>query len=126
MLPYRRLPAGSLAPLVDVRLEWGGRVDSIIGILDTGADQTQVPERIAQALRLRRTGETLTMDAGGRTETRPVYAANVTIEGFTFPSVPVVSSRLEIVLIGRDILNELVAEFDGPAQNVSLERPAVA
>lgn len=127
MPPYRRMsPAGSPAPLVDVTFEWGGRDDTTVGLLDTGADQTQLPERMAQALRLRRIGEARTTDAHGRTEICPLYAANVSIEGFTFPSLPVVSSPLDIALIGRDILNELVAEFDGPSLNVSLERPAVA
>lgn len=90
------------------------------GILDTGADYTQVPEAVAQRLRLRPTGYQTLTNANGSQSVSRMYAANVEFDGRHFPNLEVMGSPLLIALIGRDILNTLVSEFDGPSLSYSL------
>jgi len=90
------------------------------GILDTGADSTQVPEAVAQRLHLRPTGHQTFMSANGSQTTTRVYVANVEFDGRNFTSIEVLGGPINIALIGRDILNTLVSEFDGPSLSYSL------
>ncbi len=107
------------APLVDLRITWNGGSDEVLGILDTGADQTQIPLRIALALRLRKLREKPITDANSKQVLQPVYAANISFDGVTFDNLPVIGSPLPIALIGRDVLNQ-VAVLDGPRLTFSL------
>jgi hypothetical protein len=52
-----------------------------------------------------------------------LYAADVEFEGLAFTTIEVLGSPLPIALVGRDILNQLVARFDGPGLSFSLQRP---
>ncbi len=124
---YQTAWPGPPAPLVSVNVGWvtTGSVP-IRGILDTGADQTQIPETIARALRLRRISDVLLRSADGSVGTCPIYVADIEFEGMTFPTVSVVGSPLPIALIGRDLLNELRAEFDGPGLTFAVARPVAS
>jgi predicted aspartyl protease len=92
----------------------------VLGIIDTGADCTQVPESVAQQLRLRPTGYQTFTNADNRATQSRLYVADVEFDGRTFSSTEVTGSSLPVALIGRDILNTLVAEFDGPGKAYSL------
>jgi len=59
-------------------------------------------------------------NADGSTTTSRLYVADVEFDGRTYPMLEVTGSQLPIALIGRDILNGLISEFDGPALNFSL------
>jgi len=107
-------------PWLNVTFRWGSASRSVLGILDTGADYTQIPEAIAQALSLRPTGHRTFINADNSTTTSRVYLADVELDGRNFPMLEVTGSQLPVALIGRDILNTLVAEFDGPSLNYSL------
>lgn len=114
--PLRGIPG----PWVNVIFRWGGSSLEALGILDTGADYTQVPETIANGLNLRPTGHRTFANAdGSRTRSR-LYLADVEFDGRIYRILEVTGSQLPIALIGRDILNGLVAEFDGPALSYSL------
>jgi len=119
-MPAYRSLSGTPGPWVDVVFRWGGFNRSTVGILDTGADYTQVPEAIAHDLNLRPTGHRTFMNADGSKRTSRLYVADVEFEGRSYPLLEVTATPLHIALIGRDILNGLVAEFDGPALNYSL------
>jgi len=90
-------------------------------ILDTGADQTQIPIPVAQSLRLRKLREKEITDANGRRALQSVYGAQLGFDGVTF-TLPILSTPLPIALIGRDILNQ-VAVLDGPGLTYSLQPP---
>ena len=123
-MPGYRDPAwgGPPAPLVDVQFEWQGRREVVTGILDTGADFTQLPQTVVRALQLTPVGDITITDANGNRQPRYIYLANVTFEGLDFPTTPVIGSDLPVVLVGRDILNALRATFDGPATTFTLHR----
>jgi predicted aspartyl protease len=95
----------------------------VLGIVDTGADQTQIPETAARDLQLRPTSDITLTNADGSQRTCLVYAAIVELEGLSFPFLEVIGSNLPLALIGRDILNQLLAQFDGPSLSFSVDRP---
>ena len=66
-----------------------------------------------------------TRGATGVQEILPVFVADVEFEGFSFVAFPVAGSDLGTPLIGRDVLNELIVEFDGPGLlfSLNLNRP---
>lgn len=124
MPPYRFLsPGGVPAPLVDAVFGHGTLKQTVRAVLDTGADQTQVPETIARTLRLRPTGFRTFRNADGSLVTHRQYVADVELDGLSFQTLEVVGSQLSIALIGRDILNTLLAEFNGPTLSYSLSSP---
>lgn len=94
-----------------------------MAILDTGADQTLIPLRIALALGLRKVRDKQVFDANGRQQLQPVYVANIEFDGVLFNNLAVIGSAIPIALIGRDVLNQ-VALLDGPRRTYSLTNPA--
>lgn len=119
--PYSSPFGGPIpGPWTTVTVQWSGVSESVQGILDTGADYTQVPEAVAQRLRLRPTGYRTFVNADGSQARSRLYVADVEVDGRNFPSLEVTGSQLRIALIGRDILNTLVSEFDGPSLDYSL------
>jgi len=112
-----------LCPYVSVRLSTPSDFRELQGILDTGADQTLIPLVTANALRLRQIGDVSIGDASGDWNSRPVYTVQVEFEGLLFTRVPVAAINFPVVLIGRDILNDLVVTFDGPRRTFTISRP---
>lgn len=106
-------PPAPPAPLVDLVVSWNGSTDQVLAILDTGADQTQIPNRIALALRLRKLRDKKITDANGNQALQSIYAANISFDGIVFDNLPVIGSLFPIALVGRDVLNQ-VAVLDGP------------
>jgi len=114
-------PGAPPAPLVNLRISWINRPsEQVLAILDSGADQTQIPVRIALSLSLRKLRDKVIADANGKQQWQPVYAANIEFDGIMFDNIPVVGGPLSaIALIGRDLLNQ-VAVLDGPQLTFSL------
>lgn len=120
---YRSEWPGPPAPVVDVRVTWAGQSRSVPGILDTGADCTVIPSDMARALHLRQVSEMETRNADGRVSRTPIYVGDIEFGGFAFPTTPLLGTDLPVALVGRDLLNSLIAHFDGPALTFSLSQP---
>lgn len=82
-------------------------------------------ESVVREIGLRRIAERRITDANGSTILRPVYVADLEFEGLVFRAVTVIGTPLpmRLALIGREVLNELFANFDGPSSLFSLRRP---
>src|SRR3990172_9911098 len=77
MPPYRSR-IGSVqflppAPVVDLRVSQGSLVETVEALIDSGADSTCVPERMAEALELQPISILLVGGAGVPAESRIVY-----------------------------------------------------
>ncbi len=114
---------GSPGPYVQLRLTWDGAQREILGLLDSGADQTQIPAVTADALKLVQTDVMSIASAHGDEKEKPIYVVNVEFNGLRFDAVEVVADDFPIALIGRDLMNELNTELLGPSRRFTIVRP---
>jgi hypothetical protein len=96
-------------------------------LIDSGADQSYLPARIAKALGLVPKNNNIRMyGAGGSGGRGSLYAVNIELRHanttvFNFPNLLVVSDdHFPLVLIGRDIINEYIVTLDGPSRRFSM------
>ncbi len=108
------------APLVPFRVaDPGGEVGVLLpGLLDSGADCTLIPLDIADRLRLPLVGRVEIAGVGGGGGTAPIYAARVEIAG-THVLARLVAYENDVI-VGRDVMNRIVALLDGPQLRVQL------
>lgn len=113
------------APYVTVRIEHGGVVRELPALLDTGADITVVPALAVEALGLQQISDDLELhDAtGGVTFDAPMYVADIQFDGFVVRRLAITITKHAAILIGRDVLNEYIATFDGPRGQFTLQEP---
>jgi predicted aspartyl protease len=94
---------------------------SLTALMDSGADITVIPEQIISQLKIRRVDSTLASGFGKGVIEATVYAAILSIEGVLKPRIyRVLSWRENYILLGRDILNQLVSVLNGPNEKLKL------
>jgi len=108
-------------PYVRARLAWGGQFRDLPALIDSGADQTTIPGVTAQALQLQKISEVYVEDANGGSQQRDVVVVDLSFHGFGVQALPVAATDYPVILIGRDVLNDLVTEIDGPRQSFTLK-----
>ena len=113
---------GPPAPFLDAIFTWNGLSRTVLALIDTGADGTSLPEDIARQMRFRPVREQWVRGVNGRRTRRRVYVANLEIDGLRFDAIEITGSTLDFALIGRNPLNELIANFNGPSLMFSLLR----
>jgi predicted aspartyl protease len=118
----RGLPA---APQIEVTifLPAESRIAKVTAVVDSGSGRTCVPKAC-----LARLGEKLDhsfymcIGAVGQPTRTPVYTVNLKIGKLVFEDVQVVAIDRDYALIGRDILNNLRIDLDGPGQQWSFDQ----
>jgi len=112
------------APVIAVQVSrpTGGDAVVVPMLVDTGADCTILPPAIIHALGLPAVGVVGITGVGGTRIDATTHAAmldlgpaNVIAEVMQVDDEPI---------IGRDVLNQLVLELDGPARQLSVRPPA--
>jgi predicted aspartyl protease len=83
-------------------------------LVDTGADCTLIPARIAKSLCLPMVDKIEIMGVGGKAMAAPVYAARIRLG--TLRAIARLVALGDESLLGRDLLNRLILRIDGPAQ----------
>jgi hypothetical protein len=110
---------------------------SVRALIDTGCSQTCIEERVLIGLGLIPVGETLfrTPSIGPQPISAYEYAVEIASNEET---VAILASNLRVVgvqdlggpqveaLLGRDVLNECLMVYDGPARHLSLEIATIA
>lgn len=87
-------------------------------LVDTGADCTLIPVKLARSLRLPVVDKAEIQGVGGRPQRANVHAARIRLG-----SVRVLARVVALgdeCLVGRDVLNRVVLQFDGPAQTLQV------
>ena len=111
------------APVIEISVSAPLSKDAISlrALIDSGADITVVPERIVSQLKLRRVDSALTTGFGKGVMEAAVYAATLSVEGILKPKIYRFLSWSEnYVLLGRDLLNQLVTVLNGPNEELKL------
>ena len=64
-------------------------------------------------------------DSAGNTQQNvPVYVIDeISFGGFTVRRLSITETKYPVIILGRDILNDYVATFDGPGQRFTLTEP---
>lgn len=94
---------------------------SVRALIDTGASLTIINPEIAQTCKLRQTDRNKINAVGGVAGEFPAYAASISFPGTELPSFdvirvvacPIVKQRFFSCLIGRDILQKWLLNYDG-------------
>ncbi|TET44435.1 MAG: hypothetical protein E3J66_00825 [Dehalococcoidia bacterium] len=94
---------------------------SSVALVDSGADITVVPEPIISRLRLRRVDSMSASGFGKGVIEATVYSAILGVEGILNPKIyRILSWNEDYALIGRDLLNKLIAVLNGPNEELGL------
>mgnify|MGYP001053258481 CR=1 FL=1 len=91
--------------------------------IDTGADISVIPEAWAAKLRLLPAGLFEVCSFDGRVTETPAYYVNVSMNGFRFELVRMISSQRTNALLGRDILNKLNVTLEGKTLTIRISDP---
>jgi predicted aspartyl protease len=108
------------APLAHLRLVGldGGAALLVQGLIDTGADCTLVPARLAHLLNLPEVDRIEIAGVVGGRAIVPVHAGRVELAGRGYLARLVAYE--DEVIVGRDILNQIVTRLDGPRFRIRL------
>jgi hypothetical protein len=92
--------------------------------IDTGADATVIPTRIARALGLVACGHaTICGVRSERWTVVPYYQVRLRVAGSEWIETIAVDAPKDYISLGRDVINRFVLTAHGPAGWFTLERP---
>jgi hypothetical protein len=100
-----------------------GKQESLPGKLDTGAALTVLPTAKVATLGLTARGEVWVAGYDGRAARVPAYFVSLEVSGYTIPTLKVTAAPRTQMLLGRDVLNNFVATFDGKNLTFDLVDP---
>jgi len=95
--------------------------DPLPAKVDTGADMTVIPRRLAAKLGLTPFSRVLVQGFRGQPEVMRTYPADVNVNDYIVEFVELILNETENeLLLGRDVLNELVLVLNGPASVIEV------
>lgn len=114
-------PAAPVMEVVFISPAEGLRTERLTAVVDTGADGTLVPLQHLDDIRAPTTVEMLARSQWGESRRVTLYLVDLQIDGLTLPDMEVVGDAwgAEVVL-GRDVLNRLRIQLDGPQESVEV------
>lgn len=89
----------------------------VTGYIDSGADGTLIPTRILRQIGARVVDEGWARTVSGQRYVVRLYAVNIKIGSHTIYGLDVVANeQTKEVIIGRDVLNQLIVTLNGLAE----------
>jgi len=125
MIRYDSIQYEPPAPIADLEISNPATHHAERGLakIDSGADISIIPAVWVTKLRLLPAGFSEVASFNGTLTEIPAYYVNISMNGFTFEYVRVLSSNRTNALIGRDILNQLKVTLDGKALKIQVLDP---
>jgi len=123
---YTKSP-GDLPPYLRVQVHvkaLGGMSKVVWGKIDTGADCSMVPERVAEQVGATAEGFCTVVGPLGERQRARTCIISVSMDGVRFDDVEAVVASKEYFLVGRDVLNKLILRADGSAGVFDLDYPS--
>jgi predicted aspartyl protease len=121
---YRYAPGDPPAPSVLLNLTnptTGAVAQDVSGLLDTGADWTVIPVRVAAALSLPQLDREVVQGFDGRRQEVPTYALIRQVRDLPPVRVEVLGSAdIPHAILGRDVANRYRITLDGPGQRMDI------
>jgi len=106
---------------VDVRGPAGSRL--VTALVDSGADATLIPQQILEEIATRVIDTRWARNITGGRYRVAMYLADLSIGPFRFPATEVIANhQTDEIVLGRDVLNQLITTLNGPAGVVSITR----
>ena len=94
----------------------GQRIGDIPALVDTGADQSVIPDRIVAALGLIQLDQQLVRGFDGTPRTLATYYIRIQVRDLDLIDLEVIASpTVDNAVLGRDVLNRYKVTLDGPA-----------
>lgn len=111
------------APTLDIEIRnpQTGATQILLAKIDTGADGTVIPKDVVEGLGLLDFDQLLSVGFDGSLQVQTSYMIDLLLPGKIFTDIEVITAPLPYVLIGRDLLNQLVMTFDGPQLLFSIQ-----
>ncbi len=91
-------------------------------LLDTGGDVTAIPRALVNILSLYTVGRIQIEGVEGALNIFHLYPVKLKLNGITIPRVEVIATDLDIVVVGRDVLNQFYFLLNGPEQTFDLRQ----
>ena len=113
------------APVIKIQISSAEKVVKLeyLGLLDTGADISVIPNHLVKDLKLKPRGEIDAQGYNGEIIRKRFYNANIFLEERSFENVPVISSPVEGMLVGRNMLNQLTILLEGKKLSFQISDP---
>lgn len=120
---YDETYPGPALPVLELAIAGGdaSRVQTIHGLVDSGADATLIPLAVLSAAGVRKIDEAWARTVSGERYPVSVFVATITIGAYILDAVELLANdRTDEVIIGRDVLNQLIVTLNGPATIVEI------
>ncbi len=114
---------GPAFPILTLEIKSGinGKGENATALIDTGSDATAVPHAILQRIGARKLDSRWVRTINNVRYRTDVYVVSAVISGYLIPNIEAIANYdTEELIIGRDILNQLVITLDGFAQTTTI------
>lgn len=99
----------------------GQRVEDVPAIVDAGADQTVIPERLILELGLIQLDQQLVRGFDGSPRLLPTFLTRIQVRDLPRFDLEIIASpAIENAILGRDVLNRYKVVLDGPGQVMTI------